>query len=131
VTVPVITSGPELGVSDDSVRVGDVFDLYVRAPDGYTWGLPTSLQALRDGKWRTLYQWSTWPGKSTGVLEAISIKDPGVWPAIGFAGSASFRLRIPDVEPGDYRITIHFTDDAVDNARDASIDPAVSITVLP
>jgi hypothetical protein len=102
-------TGPTLSVSERTVRAGDVIELRVRAPRGYTWGVQTSLEELRDGERRTVYYWSTWVGKESRINQPVSAREEGVFPLIGFQGDASFRIRIPDVAPGQYRITKGFS----------------------
>lgn len=131
VNVRLAPSVPSLAVSEDTVHGGDVIQLDVHGPRNYTWGLPTSLQEFRGGKWKTVYTWAAWLGKESGVLEPIPIEAPGVWPSIGFEGDGSFMIRMPDVDPGDYRITIEFIKDGPAHFEDRTTMPAAHLSVVP
>ena len=107
--VSAIASGPRLFVSEKRVSPGDVIELHIQAPDRYTWGPWTSLKERRDGKWETVYFWPSWVGEEARISEPFV---PGKLNAdylIAFGWDGWFKLRIPDLAPGVYRITKRFT----------------------
>jgi hypothetical protein len=101
--------GPKLSVSEQTVHVGDVIELQVEASRNDTWGVQTSLEESRDGKRETIYYWSTWAGKESRINEPFPADEATVFPLIGFQGEGSFKIRVPDVAPGEYRITKSFS----------------------
>ena len=107
--VPAVASGPKLFVSEKRVSAGDTIELRIRSPHDYTWGPWTSLKERRDGKWKTVYFWPTWAGEKERISEPFV---PGKLNAdypIAFVWDGSFKLGIPDLAPGVYRITKRFT----------------------
>jgi hypothetical protein len=101
--------GPTLSVSEKTVHAGDVIELQVEASRKDTWGVQTSLEESRDGKRETIYYWSTWAGKESRINEPFPADEATVFPMIGFQGEGSFTIRVPDVAPGEYRITKGFS----------------------
>jgi hypothetical protein len=101
--------GPTLSVSEKTVHAGDVIELQVEASQKYTWGVETSLEESRDGKRETIYYWSAWPGEESRINEPFLADEATVFPLIGFQGEGSFKIRVPDVAPGEYRITKGFS----------------------
>lgn len=124
-------SGPGLAVSDETVRAGEAIDFHVQATQNYTWGVATALETFNDGEWVVLYYWSTGGDKHSRIIEAFTAEEQNVFPAIGFTGDASFRIRIPDVEPGEYRITKTFITGGLGPVEDRTTTPAIQITVAP
>jgi len=98
-------TGPTLSVSENTVHAGDVIELHVEASRKDTWGVETSLEESRDGKRETIYYWSTWADKESRINEPFPADRAAVFPSIGFQGEASFKIRVPDLAPGEYRIT--------------------------
>ena len=126
--VSAIASGPRLFVSEKRVSAGDVIELHIQSPQKYTWGPWTSLKERRDGKWKTVYFWPPWAGEEVRISEPFS---PGKLNAdypIAFVWDASFKLRIPDLASGVYRITKRFTSGP--KGREDST-PEVEIEVVP
>jgi len=126
--VPAVASGPRLFVSEKRVSAGDVIELHIQSPQKYTWGPWTSLKERRDGKWKTVYFWPPWAGEEVRISEPFS---PGKLNAdypIAFVWDASFKLRIPDLASGVYRITKRFTSGP--KGREDST-PEVEIEVVP
>jgi len=67
------------------------------------------LKGGHDGRWKTVYFWPTWAGEEERISEPLV---PGKLNAdypIAFVWDGSFKLRIPDLAPGVYRITKRFT----------------------
>lgn len=124
-------SGPSLAVTEPTVRGGDVIELRVQAPQSYIWGVPTSLEEPRDGEWKTLYYWRTWAGKDSATIEPFPASENDFFEDVGFIGDASFRIQIPGVEPGMYRITKEFIKDGTGSIEERTITAAVQITVFP
>jgi hypothetical protein len=84
------------------------------------WGVPTSLKEKRNGKWETVYQWETWAGEKA-ISEPFPAPKTNRSYSSGFGGEASFKIRIPDLAPGEYRITKRFStgpNDRDDTTRD-------------
>lgn len=102
-----VAGEPTLTLSKTDVRPGDVVELAISARSDHTWGVLTSLESEEDGGWRRIGYWRTWPGKGPKVLQAITTLD-GAVEDIGFSGSADFKLLIPALEPGSYRISKEF-----------------------
>ncbi|MBA3631056.1 MAG: hypothetical protein H0W55_15540, partial [Actinobacteria bacterium] len=96
---------PTLSVSDQIVRAGDVIELRIDAPQRYGWGLLTSFEESRNGRWKAVYYSSNWGGRESRISGPFPVRKNDMFPLPEFDGDASFRIRIPDVEPGGYRIS--------------------------
>ena len=121
---------PRLAVSDETVRAGEVTDLHIEATENYMWGVATAFETFRDGGWVVLHYWSTGGDKSL-ISEPFSAEEEIVVPSLGFWGTASFRMRIPDVAPGDYRITKEFVTTGSEPVEERTTTATVEITVVP
>jgi hypothetical protein len=106
---PAAAPGPTLSVSRKAVHAGDVIELGIESPRKYTWGEQTSLEEWRAGKWKTVYYWSTWGGEESRITEPFAPRKLNAFHLVGFIGDASFKLRIPDLPPGKYRISKGFS----------------------
>jgi hypothetical protein len=89
--------------------LGDVIELRVEASRKDTWGVQISLEESRDGKRETIYYRSTWAGKESRINEPFPADEATFCPLIGFQGEGLFKIRVPDVAPGEYRITKSFS----------------------
>lgn len=100
---------PSLRLSDPTVETGDVVELNVSAPPEHTWGVMTAVRSSGAAADEFLFYWRTWPGASERPLRA---QRPGSGSldveAIGFGGDASFLVRIPRLQPGQYVIAKTF-----------------------
>jgi hypothetical protein len=72
-------------------------------------GSPDLTRRVPHGKRETIYYWSTWAGKESRINEPFPGEEATVFPMIGFQGEGSFKIRVPDVAPGEYRITKGFS----------------------
>lgn len=124
-----ITGEPSLSLSETSVRPGDVVELGIQARDTYIWGVLTSLETERDGTWRRVAYWRTWQGRGPRILEAITSRG-GTIESIGFSGGASFKLEVPQLEPGIYRITKDFNLDGTAPVEERTVLAEVRFEVV-
>ncbi len=96
---------PTLALSDRTLRPGDMVELHVEAGAQYMWGASTGLDAQRGDDWERLFQWATYRERASGPIKAT--RHDGVR-SVGYRGAATFQLRIPQLDPGTYRVTKAF-----------------------
>lgn len=103
----VVTDGPRLRLSDAEVRPGDVVELLIDAPDEFVWGAMTPLELMTLEGWEPIYYWATYRDREPSPIQALR-PGSGAVNDIGYSGGAAFKLEIPQLDPGPYRITKDF-----------------------
>ncbi len=92
-------------ISDTEVEPGQIVEVSFEPPPEHdVWGVEGELWHERDGKWKRIAWVSAWAGRPK-MITIWPNGDEGVFPAIGFGGSASWDWTVPArLEPGSYEL---------------------------
>lgn len=93
-----------LTLSETEVSPGQVVEVSFEPPREHdVWGVEGELRQEQDGDWRRIAWTYGWAGKPR--MTTIWPEESGVFEAIGFGGSASWKWTVPArLEPGNYEL---------------------------
>jgi hypothetical protein len=97
--------GIAMEVSPVIARAGDEIEIRISSPDGVTNGLETFLEREDPDGWTPISWLFARPDGGTGEFVASK---RGRVPQIGFEGRGLVRAIVPEIAPGDYRLSKEF-----------------------